>query len=421
MLSLAVGTVGCAAEFELSSLNVSPEVCLPNDTVTVSATIANNGNAKGDYVAELLVNGVTEHLQNYTLEPGASESLSFTLSRGDLGKYEVQIGELAKSFIVIGANNLTISPSQALIDEPVTIAVDLQNVAETQATYHCCLMCDGKELEAQDMTVAGTSTEKVMFTLSQANSGRYQVELLGLSGSYKVLKPADIKLVNLDVTPDTVKVGQEATITMSITNMGEAEGYYEARLLVEDIAFPWIYEAYPHSIKLAGGAKKTLSTSVIQNKPGNYRIRIAELETTLSVIEPVRLETGTCLLDEMGSGIGELRIENETMLDTVIVLCPTSQQDTPVFAIYVQSEDSHKFKGIEEGIYIMYIALGEAWDENSQRFYLNDTYYRAQREIEWEEKKTARRKEWITWTWNLNLEYGPPGLPISEYEFPSLG
>ena len=131
MLFLAVGMVGCAPKFELSSLEVSPEVCFPGDSVAVSATLANSGNVKGDYVAELLINGVKEHLQNYTLEPGESESLSFTLSRGELGRYEVQLGELKESFIVLGASNLTISPSQALIDEPVTIAIDLQNAAET--------------------------------------------------------------------------------------------------------------------------------------------------------------------------------------------------------------------------------------------------------------------------------------------------
>jgi hypothetical protein len=111
MLSFVIAAVGCAAKFELSSLEVSPKVCLPTNTVTVSAKLANHGNAKGDYVAKLLVNGATEQVQNYTLEPGSSKSLSFTLSRGKLGKYEVQLGELTESFTVLGASNFTISPS----------------------------------------------------------------------------------------------------------------------------------------------------------------------------------------------------------------------------------------------------------------------------------------------------------------------
>jgi len=411
MLSLAVGAVGCAAKFELSSLDVSPEVCFPGDTVAVSATLANNGNAKGDYVAELLVNGATEQLQNYTLEPGSSESLSFTLSRGELGGYEVQLGELTESFTVLGATNLTISPSQVLIDEPVTIAADLQNVAETRATYHCCLACEGKEVEAKDIVVAGDSTEKVAFTLSQAASGRYRVELLGLSGSYKVLKPADIKLVNLDVAPNTVKVGEEATITMSITNMGEAEGSYQARLFLDGSLY------YTSDITLAGGAKKSESTVVSKDTPGSYSIAIDGQEAILTVIQPVRLETGTVLKRKI-SGEGRLEVDNQTDSDAVVVLCSVEEPETPLLAFYIQSGNSDEVRGIKEGTYVLYITLGEGWDENSQKFLMNVTYHRYKGELDW----VQTRRRYTIW----NVPFDPANIAlyyedISEDEFPSLG
>ena len=411
MLSLAMGAVGCAANFEVSSLNISPDVCLPGDTVTVSAILANNGNAKGDYVAELLINGATEQLQNYTLEPGSSESLSFTLSRGKLGKYEVQLGELTKSFTVLGASNLTISPSNVEVNQPVSVTAELQNVAETQATYHCCLLCEGKELEAQDVTVAGTSTEKMTFTLSQANPGRYRVELLGLSGSYKVLKPADIKLVNLDIAPNTVKVGEEATITMSINNMGEAEGVYQARLFVDGSLY------YTSDITLAGGARKSESTVVSKDTPGSYSIKIDGEEATLSVIEPVRLETGTELKRKI-SGKGKWEVDNQLDSDAVVVLSATEEPETPLLAVYIQSHDSCKTSGIKEGTYVLYIALGEAWDENSRKFLMNATYHRSNREFEWVE--TSRRYQ----TWYITLDPAIVAVyyqPVSEDEFPSLG
>jgi len=72
MLSLAVAAVGCAAKFEVSLLNVSPEVCLPDNPVIVSATLTNTGGAKGDYVTELLVNGTIEQTQAFALEPEVS-------------------------------------------------------------------------------------------------------------------------------------------------------------------------------------------------------------------------------------------------------------------------------------------------------------------------------------------------------------
>jgi hypothetical protein len=330
------------------------------------------------------------------------------------GRYAVQLGKLTASFTVLGVSNLKVSPSQVEIDQPVTVTADLQNVAENQAAYHCCLMCQGKEVEAKDITVAGDSIEKVTFTLSQTTSGIYKVELLGLSDSFKVLKPADIQVLNLDITPNPVKVGEEATITINITNMGETEGIYPAGLFVDDSLY------YTSDIRLAGGARKSESIVVSKDTPGSYSIKIGGEEATLTVIQPVRLETGTCLLDEMGSGMGKLIIENETIFDAVVVLCSPEAPEAPMFALYIQSDDSYKAKGIEEGSYSFYVTLGEAWDENSRRFYLNDTYYRHPREIEFEEKRTETKKYWTEWTFVLNLEYGIPGLPISESEFPSL-
>ena len=410
MLFLAIGAVGCAAEFELSSLDVSPEICFPGDSVAISATLANNGNAKGDYVAELLVNGVTEHLQNYTLEPGSSESLSFTLSRGELGKYEVQIGELKESFIVLGATNLTISPSQVLIDEPVTIAADLQNAAETQATYQCCLLCEGKELEAQGVTVAGTSTKKVTFTVSQANSGRYQVELLGLSGSYKVLKPAEFKIVNFDLAPNPAKVGEQVTGTATIENVGEATGTYKANLLVDGEVI-WTTE-----VTLAGGTTEAVSFSEYTDHPGNFNIEIDGQKVTLRVVEPVRLETGTELKRKI-SGKGKFDVDNQLDSDVVVILSAIKEPETPLLAIYIQSHDSCKTSGIKEGTYLLYVAVGEAWDESSRKFLMDATYHRSNREFEWVE--TSRRYQ----TWYITLDPAVAALyyqDVSEDEFPSL-
>ena len=119
-LLICGGLTGCArAKFELSSLDISPEVCVLGDTVMVSATLANTGSAKGDYVAELLVNDVMEQTQTFALEPAASQSVSFTLIKDEPGRYVVQVGELTASFTVLGASNLKVSPSEVEVDQPV--------------------------------------------------------------------------------------------------------------------------------------------------------------------------------------------------------------------------------------------------------------------------------------------------------------
>lgn len=60
-------------------------------------------------------------------------------------------------------------------------------------------------------------------------------------------------------------------------------------------------------------------------------------------------------------------------------------------------------------------ALGEGWDEDSQKFLINATYYRRGGEYEWEQT----RRRWQQWYFTFDPEYAP-GKPISEYEFLSL-
>lgn len=413
MFSLAVAAVGCAAKFEVSSLDVSPEVCLPGDRVTVSATLANTGGAKGDYVAGLLVNDAMEPMQTFTLEPGASQSLSFTLMKGDPGRYVVQLEELTTSFTVLEASNLKVSPSEVEVDQPVTITANLENVAEAQTTYHCCLVCQGKEVEAKDVTVAGGSTEKVSFALSQATPGVYKVELLGFSRSFTVVKPvkpAEFKVVNLDIAPNPVKVGGQTTITISVENVGEATGTYEATLLLDG-------EVYQTSdVTLVGGASKPVSFPVTKDSPGSYSVEVDGQETILKVIQPVRLETGTVLKRKI-SGKGKLEVDNQLDSDAVVVLSAAKEPDIPLLAVYIQSHDSCKTSGIKEDTYVLYIALGEAWDENSQKFLMDATYHRTKGELKWVE--TTRKRT----MWNVSLDPAVIAVyyqPVSENEFPSL-
>jgi hypothetical protein len=92
ILSLIVAAGGCGPKFELSSLEVSPEVCLAGETVTVSATLNYSGGAQSEYTAELLLDDTVERTQTLTAEPESSQSLSFTLNKNTPGKYVVKIG-----------------------------------------------------------------------------------------------------------------------------------------------------------------------------------------------------------------------------------------------------------------------------------------------------------------------------------------
>jgi len=292
IISLSILTAGCAAKLELSSLfklsplEVSPAICLPGDTVTVSTTLSNIGNAAGDYVAELLINGTLEKTQTFTLEPGASEAVSFTLSKNEPGQFMAQLGELTTSFTVLGVDNLSISPPEVEVDQPVTITADVQNAAETQAAYRCYLLCLGKEIEAKDITVAGGSTEKVAFTLSQDAPGMYDVELLGLSGTYKVLKPAEFEVLSVSA-PTEVVAGESCTIEAEVRNVGEVDGTYTAVLKLDNS------EVDTKDIAVGPGATEMVDFTCSVETAGAHTIEFDGVAKTVKALKPAELESSS--------------------------------------------------------------------------------------------------------------------------------
>jgi len=414
VLSLAMGAVGCGAKFVVSSLDASPEACLAGDAVVVSATLTNAGNTEGEYVAELSVNGVTEQSETLALGPKSSQPLSFTLTKSEPGRYDVQLGELTASFTVLGVGNLEISPSEVEVGQPVTVSADLHNVAETETTYHSSLLWQGKGVEAKDITVAGSSRKRVTFTWAPAASGTYEVELLGLSGSLKVLKPAEFKIGNLNIAPNPVKVGKQVTITATIKNVGEATGTYDASLLVDGAVLQ------ATEVTLAGGATETVSFSASKDSPGNYDIEISGQQVTLRVVQPVQPPTGTYFLNELSGGRkSRLRLKNQRELDIVAVMCLSQQPNTPLAAVYVQANDSHTVMKVPEATYVLYYTLGQDWDDEEKKFLEEVGYYRFSDEFRFSESSS----KYTIWTITFGgVEgVGAPVGTVNEDEFPRLG
>lgn len=406
MLSLIVVTGGCGAKFELSSLEVSPEVCLTGETVTVSATLTYSGSVEGEYEAELLVDEVTEQTQTLTVEPESSQSLSFTLTKDEPGMYVVQLGEFTAPLMVLEASNFELSPSEVEIDQPVTVSADLQNVAETEVTYHCCLLCQGESAATQDITLAGGSAEQVVFTLSQDTPGIYEVQFGNLSGSFKVLKPAEFKIASINILPNPVKVGEEAVITTGIRNVGDIADSYTTTLAVDGAAYETI------EVTLEGGDGEMMSFPLVKDLPGSYSIEIGGQEEILRVWQPP--DTGT-FFARHPQGSAAMEIENRfSDLDIVAVLAKAEDPTTAWIAFYIQAGDTYTARRIGHGFYVAYFTIGQEWDDDTLKFLTSATYHQCDEELKF--VSTSDHKT----TWIFKLGPDVPGGFISELSFPPL-
>ena len=86
------------AAFQISSLSVSPAEVKIGEAVNISVLVTNTGGQPGSYQVILKINGVAEADKKVVLNAGASEPVSFTISKEAAGTYSVDVNGLTGTF-----------------------------------------------------------------------------------------------------------------------------------------------------------------------------------------------------------------------------------------------------------------------------------------------------------------------------------
>jgi Domain of unknown function (DUF2341)/CARDB len=92
--------------------------------------------------------------------------------------------------------------------------------------------------------------------------------------------PAQFELSNLVVNPSTVEVGETVTVSVDVSNTGEAEGSYAAMLKINGSL------EETKEITLAGGASATATFTVSKDTAGTYEVELGGQSGEFSVSSP---------------------------------------------------------------------------------------------------------------------------------------
>jgi len=466
--------IGQTPDFRLSSLTITPQEIAPGESTQVKVNVANIGSGKGTYRASLKVNGVVVETTDITLAAQEEQTISFRITEDAPGICNVELDGLRGTLKVskpaqFRVVSLTTTPRELTVGESVSNTVVIENIGETDGTYHAVLMVNGEAKATRDIPVAAGEKKTVGFRGSNHPPGTYKVEMGGLTSTFEVRKALDFKVTYLTITPQEIFAGGSATITATVENTGTALGDYHARLMVNGevadtktipfyklvvgakvpVSFlitkdvPGVYEikvgemvgtlkvmepvkpaefrvislevnpgtvkageeatvkidlkndgdakgTYPLSlvmdgkviqtknVTLAGGATIPVLFTISKDSPGTYNIEVGGLKDVLKVIEIVRPSTGTFV---MGNPDGRpaysfLTVENGLDLDAVVVLSKKIQPDTPILAVYVQSRDTYKISIVGSGLFMVYYTCGRDWDDSSKEFTTDKKYKR---------------------------------------------
>ena len=89
-----------ASGFLVENLSIQPAEVQPNEMVTVTVSVANTHDTWGIYSLVLEINGVKEAEKQATVDAGGSQDVTFSVTRGEPGRYSVFINGLSGRFTV---------------------------------------------------------------------------------------------------------------------------------------------------------------------------------------------------------------------------------------------------------------------------------------------------------------------------------
>jgi len=127
------------AEFRVSNLVISPTEVNPGNPVTISCTVENIGSEAGGYTVTLGGDFMAE--KTITLAPSESKVVSFEVTPAVAKTYSVSVDGLSGSFVAttvpvadIRVENLSITPSEVMVGEKVTITCTATNYGTAAGT-----------------------------------------------------------------------------------------------------------------------------------------------------------------------------------------------------------------------------------------------------------------------------------------------
>jgi hypothetical protein len=404
-----------------------PEVALSGEDVTVSLQLANEGRAAGEHTLTVLVDGQPAQSVTTSLEAGGDEVVEVVIADLAPGTHELVLADgdgLGGVVWVLTAPVFEL-PEAVISGEDVVVDVLVSNEGPAPVSQELTLVAEDQartvtgDPQAASLELAGGAEQSVRFVFPALDAGDYELTATigdweGPAGDVWVMTPARFEVDGLDVQPDPMDINdsQEATVTTSITNVGEADGTYQLRLeldgeLVEE-----------RSIDLRGGSSTEEAFPVTITEAGPHELVAGGRTVSFEAYQLERPANGTVLTNQIGGGRNELRITNNFDEDYLVVLARPGEGNPALLSVYVRGGTSHTVYGVRDGTYSTYYAYGTAWCTHHQTFTQGAGHGRYEDDDTFTSSSTSYT--WVALTFGITDGPGSPTDWVSADDFPTM-
>ena len=146
--------------------------------------------------------------------------------------------------------SLAVQPEEVEVGEPVQVAVGVVNIGDLDGAFTVALKVDGAVVDVKEVTLAGGDTTFVTFQLTGEVEGTHEVEVNGLTGTLKVVRPTTPITIPPELKEKFLRLLPEAADFKAVVKDEKViyyEAYDETGLL---IGYAFVTKAYGPSDRL---------------------------------------------------------------------------------------------------------------------------------------------------------------------------
>jgi hypothetical protein len=257
------------------------------ENVEIVVELVNTASVERSRLVKLWVDGKLIGQENVSLPAGGSKSLSFRYTFETVGSYTVKVGRLSKKVEVVqkpevDVTSLTITPSEPMLGQEVTITVTVVNTGSTATTCKVTLWIDENAVGENEVSLAAGATKEVTFTYKFQVAGYHTVKAGRLSKSVNVKQPqAKFVVENLVLNPTKYLLEKPVNIQVSVGNIGDNRGTLEVSLVIDG------REIERKSVTLDPGATQALNFTYTFNiMKSSYKIEVGGLSAEIYPLAP---------------------------------------------------------------------------------------------------------------------------------------
>lgn len=194
---------------ERADLTVSPTTADTGDTVTVTATYRNVGDAPGQTTAQVTVDGIVVDQRTIVLEPGEERTVTFERTMDWSGTHEIGISGAGSQSVTVGGPpidvvNASVDRTTVTTGDATTVRATVTNPTDRGVDRTLEVAVDGIVVDSRAVSIPANSERTVTFERELETPGTYEIAVSGVSaGEVTVEESGGFSLQNRELSPAT--------------------------------------------------------------------------------------------------------------------------------------------------------------------------------------------------------------------------